>query len=1592
MSTLRAPKQWSLTKNETITSFESWRQNLTYSLSLDPGFAPFLVTGTTWTKKTNTTPLRGLVDDPEGTPNRRNAAQKVAQLDLMLGQIANFCPIISRNTITKNSTSIDNIWQSIRAHFGFQSTGAHFIDLMNIQLKVDERPEDLYQRIMAFVEDSLLTTTAGLSHHGEVPTEDEELTPTLENLVVLFWLHLVHKDLPALVKQRYGTELRSRTLASIKPEISQAMNTLLDSLQQSEEAKVMRAGAFPSHHLKQTTNSRFNRQANRHPTCPICQASGKTSTSHYLSKCPYLPDSDRRFLARARAISALDEPDQEQEFDDRDSGLTHQASSISIATPPSTRRVQINKPPTIDMHYKHHTINLTLDSGAEANMIKESSAKRIGAHITPSTQTAIQADGKTSLDVKGEIKLLLTRGGLSFTLEALVVEDIDSEVLAGVPFMISNDISLRPAKSEIRFIDDSVYTYKNNIPRNTPNSIRLISSHVLRAPETTVWPGEFIELEVPSEFSNSDIALEPRVNKHSESENSFWPQPMITRAIAGKVRIPNLTDLPKVLKKNEHFAQTIPVSTPPTTQLPPTTDVHEPASDYPIHSITVDQDDQLPNHYKSEFENLHHQYKTVFNTSFKGYNGAFGPLTAVVNMGKVEPPQRKGRVPQYSRDKLVELQQKFDELESLGVFSKPEDDNIVAEYLNPSFLVKKPSGGHRLVTSFGEVARYSKPQPALMPDINNTLRTIGQWKYLIKTDLAQAFFQIPLSTDSKKYCGVATPFKGIRVYNRCAMGMPGSETALEELLSRVLGDLIQEGVVAKIADDLYCGGATPSELLHNWEQVLINLQKSDLALSARKTVIAPRSTTVLGWIWSEGNLTASPHRIATLSTCNRPTTVKALRSFLGAYKYLSRVIPNCSSFLSPLETLVAGKQSHQDLIWSESTTEAFEAAQKHLHNNKSITIPKPRDQLWLVTDGAVKKPGIGSTLYIQRDGQLHVSGYFSAKLRQRQTDWIPCETEALSIAASLQHFSPYIIQSIEKPSVLTDSKPCVQAHNKLLKGQFSNSSRLSTFLSTACRYAVKMQHLDGSANVPSDFQSRNAPECHDPSCQICLFVNDLETATVNAVSTESIIKGTSRMPFITRSTWLSSQSECPDLRRVHSHLRQGTRPSKKLTNVKDIKRYLNCCTLSKDGMIVVPLQQPFSPVSERIVVPRSILAGLLTALHIRLDHPTQFQLKKVFCRYFYALDLDNALQQVNANCHTCVSLQKLPSSNPPETTSEPPPVIGHSFAADVLRLNKQFILILRETVTSFTSACLIESEEHSALRDGLINLSINLRPLDGPTSIVRVDPAPGFTKLFQDAILLDQHIMLDIGRIKNVNKNPVAEKAVRELEDELLRLNDRNQTLTPTSLSVAVARLNTRIRYHGLSSRELWTQRDQFTHQQIHLDDYNLIQEQHHRRFTNNQYTNQRTTSQTQSFDIGTLVYLKNEKSKSSKRSRYLITQCNHPWYQIRKFVSDQLRNATYKVHQSELCSVPSTAPPSPSQPPATDEPDDTLVPDLQPSDIIGEVSPSITSPPTPADSPAEETPPPILSTVEPTTTDVTTQRPTRERRPPTYLRDYVTD
>ena len=52
----------------------------------------------------------------------------------------------------------------------------------------------------------------------------------------------------------------------------------------------------------------------------------------------------------------------------------------------------------------------------------------------PTSHTASQADGKSKLKAIGEVHVTLTRGSMKLHLETVVVKELDSPILAGMPF------------------------------------------------------------------------------------------------------------------------------------------------------------------------------------------------------------------------------------------------------------------------------------------------------------------------------------------------------------------------------------------------------------------------------------------------------------------------------------------------------------------------------------------------------------------------------------------------------------------------------------------------------------------------------------------------------------------------------------------------------------------------------------------------------------------------------------------------------------------------------------------------------------------------------------------------------------------------------------------------------------------------------------------------------------------------------------------------------------------------------------------------------------------------------------------------------
>ena len=104
---------------------------------------------------------------------------------------------------------------------------------------------------------------------------------------------------------------------------------------------------------------------------------------------------------------------------------------------------------------------------------------------------------------------------------------------------------------------------------------------------------------------------------------------------------------------------------------------------------------------------------------------------------------------------------------------------------------------------------------------------------------------------------------------------------------------------------------------------------------------------------------------------------------------------------------------------------------------------------------------------------------------------------------------------------------------KLCRGEFSASSRVTSFLSTVSRFQARVRHIAGQANLPSDYASRNPLKCIDQTCQICKFITAEEGPVVLSIIVTDNIDGRAKMSFTSRATWLATQLDCPDLRRSH---------------------------------------------------------------------------------------------------------------------------------------------------------------------------------------------------------------------------------------------------------------------------------------------------------------------------------------------------------------------------------------------------------------------------------------------------------------------------
>ena len=992
---------------------------------------------------------------------------------------------------------------------------------------------------------------------------------------------------------------------------------------------------------------------------------------------------------------------------------------------------------------------------------------------------------------------------------------------------------------------------------------------------------------------------------------------------------------------------------------------------------SIDIGSDVPKAVREKLHSIHVAHENVFNGDLTGgYNGYSGNFDVDFHFkGGIPPPPNYDNQPCYfsNQDRSL-LQDKIDELEEKGICMKVADSNIVPKYAAPCMLVKKHSVRdlqpgeyeslsnleklkyNRFILCHNKLSEHIEKKPAKMNKLDEIVRTVGEFEYVITSDLSDSFWQRHIAKNKLPYFAFHSPFKGSYIFLRSTQGLINQSEGLEEMVSVILSDCVKAGYCKVLADNIYVLGHTMDETVKHWKHVLDLLAANNIKLSPKKTACFPERLDLLGWTKVGKHLIPDSHRQNVIVNAPLPDSVRSLRSYLGAYRTFFRCKKDMSNILRDLEEFQANKKSSEKLTWTPELKEKFEISKQEIKELDKLYLPKPSDQLVMTSDWSEK--GISATLWAMVDNIPYVVSRFSARLEKSMENMLtsasvrpktlPCDGEmaAVYVAVKSPVFSSHIRANTNRTVCLVDNKPVVEASKLIKEGKFSSSRVINNLMTSISEYNLEFQHLSSKMgqNIIDDYGSRNPMQCENgSSCKICGFIKDCDELTIAPLSfsvngcnlignvdvksnnlIQDILLGRTSMPFNNRKALRYLQDRDQDLILLRDYLISGKSPTSKHTNINKVKRYLmkrgKGLTIAKDGCIVVTKRDKHLNSRELIVIPDDVSVGLIYALHINLNHPTAFQLSQLLDTKFFILNKDSKVKQITDSCTLCCSVAKIPreiETFKPNVIPEHP---GQSFTVDVLKMHKRNIMVTVENFSGFISTTIIKSEKTDDLLEGILLTTSPLRSSFISKIHIRVDQAPGFKSLAkQKKDLHDMNINLELGNAKNKNAVAIVDKKIKELNDEIKKISP--SVINYKILSKATSIVNEKVRHQGLSSKEILFSRDQFSNTNLNIDDAVIAEDKMKKRNEGNKYSaNSKAQVKTPAIPAeakkGQIVFMKHESSKHSRRDLYIVLDTDDSSQTLviaklphalsgSKPVSFQPHNVTYIVKQTDVILSP---------------------------------------------------------------------------------------
>ena len=603
-------------------------------------------------------------------------------------------------------------------------------------------------------------------------------------------------------------------------------------------------------------------------------------------------------------------------------------------------------------------------------------------------------------------------------------------------------------------------------------------------------------------------------------------------------------------------------------------------------------------------------WKEIFTVKLSGnsiqnnypelFSEKLGKLEGVkvhLQVDDTNPKFMKARtVPFAIRSKLDEA---IKELEDADIIERVES----SQWASPLVSVLKSNGKIRLCGDYSEtINKHTDVPKHPIPTLEELMYKMSGGEKFTKLDLSQAYHQLELDEESKKYTTLNT-HQGLIRYKRLMFGVNVAVTLFQREMENVLKDL--PGVCVFL-DDILVTGKNEFEHRENLDRVLSTLQKKGLKVNKDKFYYMMDSLTYLGYTISKEGLSPTKEKVEAFRNAPAPTSKEEVHSFIGSINFYRRFVPGFGEKMAPLYELLKNKTEWR---WGSEENTAFENIKKEICINQVLSHYSPEKEVVVQVDASAK--GVGAVLLQPgKDGVLHPVGFASRVLTPAEKHYSQIEREGLAVVFGVTKFRQYLLG--RKFVLQTDHKALTTLFCENKNVPLMASSRIKRWAILLAAYDYKIEFLRGKENVQADFLSRCplSKDCSTPeNDEVTVLICDEGIVNAKLVAQETLNdKVLKQVLEFTKRGWVD---------KIPQEL-----------NIYFKRRHELVC---ENGILLW---------GDRVIIPMSLRKLLLQDLH--MEHFGIVKMKQLARRYLWWPGLDEDIELSVKSCRSCEENAKDP--------------------------------------------------------------------------------------------------------------------------------------------------------------------------------------------------------------------------------------------------------------------------------------------------------------------------------------------------------------